>query len=129
MRDALNRTGRPILFSACEWGVDFPATWMQGVANSWRTTFDIQYSWECVVAHVDWTNIYADFAKPGAFNDMDILNVGNPHSACDFITRPLRHDCDSTTPTMNMTEWRSHYLWIVMKVRREACQLFCSEAS
>ena len=36
MRDALNATGRPILFSACEWAVDFPATWMGSVANSWR---------------------------------------------------------------------------------------------
>jgi hypothetical protein len=79
---------------------------MGSVANSWRTTFDIQYNWECVVAHVDWTNIYADFAKPGGFNDMDILVAGNANKPCDFITRPLRHDCDATTPTMNMTgEW------------------------
>src|ERR1700761_4153730 len=27
MRDALNATGRPILFSMCEWGVEDPATW------------------------------------------------------------------------------------------------------
>ena len=27
MRDALNATGRHILFSMCEWGVDDPATW------------------------------------------------------------------------------------------------------
>ena len=69
MRDALNATGRPILFSACEWAVDFPATWMGSVANSWRTTYDIQNHWECVVSHVDWTNVYADFARPGAFNE------------------------------------------------------------
>jgi hypothetical protein len=34
---------------------------------------------------------------------MDILVVGNANKPCDFITRPLRHDCESTTPTMNMT--------------------------
>ena len=76
---------------------------MGSVANSWRTTYDIQYDWECILAHVDWTNIYADFAKPGGFNDMDILVVGNANKPCDFITRPLRHDCDSMIPTMNMT--------------------------
>lgn len=75
MRDALNATGRPIVFSACEWAVDFPATWMGPVANSWRSTYDIQNKWECVVPHIDWTNVFADFATPGAFNDMDILET------------------------------------------------------
>jgi alpha-galactosidase len=70
MRDALNSTGRPIFFAACEWAVDFPATWMPPVSNTWRTTYDIQNYWECVVSHVDWTNIYADYAGPGHFNDM-----------------------------------------------------------
>ena len=42
-----------------------------------RTTYDIQDAWECVVSHVDWTNVYAEFAGPGGFNDMDILEVGN----------------------------------------------------
>lgn len=37
MRDALAATGRPILFSACEWGVQDPARWpASAVANSWR---------------------------------------------------------------------------------------------
>ena len=42
MRDALNATGRPIYFAACEWAVDFPSTWMRPVANSHRTTYDIR---------------------------------------------------------------------------------------
>ncbi len=29
MRDALNKTGRPILFSMCEWGVADPWLWAQ----------------------------------------------------------------------------------------------------
>ena len=28
----------------------------------------------------------------------------NAQKPCDFITR-LRKDCESTVPTMNMTEW------------------------
>ena len=40
-RDVLNATGRPIIFDACEWAVDFPSTWMGPVANSWRTTYDM----------------------------------------------------------------------------------------
>jgi alpha-galactosidase len=33
MRDALNATGRPIVFAGCEWAVDFPATWGAPVMN------------------------------------------------------------------------------------------------
>ena len=45
MRDALNKTGRPIFYSMCEWGVDNPATWASKVGNSWRTTGDIGDNW------------------------------------------------------------------------------------
>lgn len=34
MRDALNATGRPILFSMCEWGVEDPATWSVHQSNN-----------------------------------------------------------------------------------------------
>lgn len=71
MRDALNATGRPIYFAACEWAVDFPSTWMAPVANSWRTTYDIQNSWECVLPHVDWTLVFHEYAGPGHFLDME----------------------------------------------------------
>jgi hypothetical protein len=39
MRDALNATGRPILFSICEWGVQDPARWAPSVGNSWRMSY------------------------------------------------------------------------------------------
>lgn len=41
MRDALSATGRPILFSICEWGQSEPAKWAMPVGNIWRTTGDI----------------------------------------------------------------------------------------
>ena len=44
MRDALAATGRPILYSLCEWGVNQPWTWAPQVGNSWRTTGDINDS-------------------------------------------------------------------------------------
>ena len=108
MRDALNATGRPIVFSACEWAVDFPSTWMRPVANSWRTTYDIQNTWECVVPHVDWQNVFADFFGPGGFGDMDILEVGNGVLTPDegkahlslwmAMKSPVLIGCDLTTP-------------------------------
>lgn len=77
MRDALNATGREFVFMGCEWAVDFPATWAAPVMHSSRTTYDIQNLWECVVAHVDWGNTWADFAHPYFFNDLDILEAWN----------------------------------------------------
>jgi hypothetical protein len=38
MRDALNASGRPILYSLCQWGVMDPHLWAAPVGNSWRTT-------------------------------------------------------------------------------------------
>ena len=46
MRDALNKTGRPIFYSMCEGGQDNPATWASKVGNSWRTTGDISDNWD-----------------------------------------------------------------------------------
>ena len=41
MSDALNRTGRPILYGMCNWGEDGPWNWAQTMANSWRMSGDI----------------------------------------------------------------------------------------
>lgn len=48
MRDALNKTGRPIFYSLCEWGQEDPSSWAQTVGNSWRTTGDISANWGSV---------------------------------------------------------------------------------
>jgi len=45
MRDALAQTGRQIVYSICEWGVNEPWTWAPRWGNLWRTTGDISDSW------------------------------------------------------------------------------------
>jgi hypothetical protein len=40
-----------ILYS--EWGVDSPALWAPNVGNSWRTTKDIQDSWNSMLSNID----------------------------------------------------------------------------
>jgi alpha-galactosidase len=45
MRNALLATGRPMVFSICEWGTSKPATWASSVGNLWRTTGDIADAW------------------------------------------------------------------------------------
>lgn len=96
MRDALNKTGRPIFFSMCEWGVDDPATWAPKVGNSWRTTGDIGDNWNSMISRADQNDKWAKYAGPGGWNDPDMLEVGNGG--------------------MTTTEYETHFsLWCLMK--------------
>ena len=45
MRDALLKTGRPIVYSICSWGTDGVDQWGSTVGNLWRTTLDIKDYW------------------------------------------------------------------------------------
>jgi alpha-galactosidase len=77
MRDALAKTGRQIVYSICEWGVNTPWTWAPAVGNLWRTTGDISDNWASLKSIINQNlNLYP-FAKPGAWNDPDMLEIGN----------------------------------------------------
>ncbi|CAF1278050.1 unnamed protein product [Didymodactylos carnosus] len=69
MRDALNKTGRPIFYSMCEWGEFLPSLWAKKVGNSWRTTPDISDKWATMLLIIDANNLFAEFAGPGGWND------------------------------------------------------------
>src|SRR5262249_8127025 len=92
MRDALVRTGRPIVFSICEWGSNKPWLWAPMVGNLWRTTEDIHPCFDCLTerdtprgVRVQWGVMpimerqapYRSFAGPGHWNDPDMLEVGD----------------------------------------------------
>jgi alpha-galactosidase len=77
MRDALRATGRPVLFSMCEWGSNKPWTWARGVAHIWRTTGDIQDRWTSFTRLLDQQVGLEKYAGPGGWNDPDMLEVGN----------------------------------------------------
>uniref|UniRef100_A0A9I9D1U9 Alpha-galactosidase n=1 Tax=Cucumis melo TaxID=3656 RepID=A0A9I9D1U9_CUCME len=77
MTRALMKAGRPIFLSLCEWGDLHPALWGDKLGNSWRTTNDINDSWESMISRADLNEIYADYARPGGWNDPDMLEVGN----------------------------------------------------
>ncbi len=68
---------KPIIFSICEWGLNQPWKWGSEAGNLWRTTGDIQPKWLSVLAIYEFTvNLYKHSA-PGAWNDPDMLEVGN----------------------------------------------------
>ena len=83
MRDALAATGRPMVLSAASAGTGAPWTWGPGTANMWRTTFDISYSWERILANFDGNARHAGAARPGAWNDPDMLQTGQRGRAPD----------------------------------------------
>ncbi|CAE6495792.1 unnamed protein product [Rhizoctonia solani] len=76
MRDALNSTGRSIVYSVCEWGIQDPARW-EPTGNSWRMSNDIADGWDHVVRIINEVFPITGFTRPGAWNDLDMLEVGN----------------------------------------------------
>ncbi len=77
MRAALDSVQRDIIFSFCQYGMGDVWTWGATVGgNSWRTTGDINDSWESLSDIGFSQNVPAPFASPGHFNDPDMLVVG-----------------------------------------------------
>lgn len=87
MGQALIATGRPIIFSICEWGGRQPWEWgAQAFGHMWRTTGDIGDFWSGTPPSFYLSSIenigfeynrkVADYAGPGRWNDPDMLVVG-----------------------------------------------------
>ena len=96
MGDALKATGRPIVFSLCEWGQNKPWEWGKTVGgNLWRTTGDISDRWPSVMRLLDLQVGLEKYSGPNAWNDPDMLEVGNGR--------------------MTQTEYVSHFsLWALL---------------
>ncbi|CAL8467558.1 g7096 [Coccomyxa elongata] len=90
---ALNATGRPIVYS-CSWpaylpdpvqtGFQIPYEALRRHCNLWRNWVDIQSDWASLKSIiVFWAKAsllsegFTDVAGPGAFNDPDMLIIGN----------------------------------------------------
>ena len=76
-RDALAHSGRPIVFSICNWGVKTPWRWGPTTGNLWRTTGDINDTYDRMTLIGFGQNGLEKFAGPGHWNDPDMLEVGN----------------------------------------------------
>ena len=96
MRDALRSTGRPIVYSLCQYGNDAVWEWGPSVGgNLWRTTGDISDHYASM-ENIGFSQAgLARFAGPGHWNDPDMLEVGNGG--------------------MNTEEYRTHMsLWAIL---------------
>ncbi|MET7946391.1 ricin-type beta-trefoil lectin domain protein [Micromonospora sp. NPDC005324] len=107
MRDALAATGRPIVYSINSNSIHAktgPQRNWGDVANMWRTTEDITNAWDTGQSNgypmgiqniINVTVPLASYARPGGFNDPDMMEVGRGG--------------------MNDTEMRSHFaMWAIM---------------
>ena len=78
MGDALLKTGRPIVYSLCQYGRLDVWKWGPDVGgNLWRTTGDIRDTWDSMTNIGFRQNELAQYAKPGHWNDPDMLEIGN----------------------------------------------------
>lgn len=78
MGDALQATKRPIVYSLCQYGRLDVWKWGADVGgNLWRTTGDIGDNWNSMAKIGFGQNDLAPWAKPGHWNDPDMLEVGN----------------------------------------------------
>ena len=78
MGDALLASGRPIVYSLCQYGRLDVWKWGPDVGgNLWRTTGDIRDTWDSMTRIGFGQNELAQWARPGHWNDPDMLEIGN----------------------------------------------------
>lgn len=85
MRDALDNTGRQMVLSICEWGLNKPWEWGEGVGELWRVSEDIicqvegtaYWGGASIFKIIDIMSPLWPYAGPGHWNDADMLQVGN----------------------------------------------------
>jgi alpha-galactosidase len=95
MGNAIKATGRPIVFSLCQYGWDSVWEWAPQLGgNLWRTTGDIDAHWDRIYSIVSQQSGLEKYAGPGHWNDPDMLEVGNGE--------------------LSLAENRTHFSWWAM---------------
>ena len=78
MHQAILKTGRPMVYSLCQYGFDSVWQWAPEVGgNMWRTTDDINATFSQMSLIGRQQAGLSKYAGPGHWNDPDMLEVGN----------------------------------------------------
>lgn len=89
MREALDNSGRDIVYSLCQYGMGDVHTWGNRVgADLWRTTGDITDTWSSMAGIGFSQGNRSPYAGPSGWNDPDMLVVG--HLGWGPSVRPSR---------------------------------------
>jgi alpha-galactosidase len=96
MDEALRATGRPIVYSLCQYGLFEVWKWAPQVGgNLWRTTDDIKDNWKSMSDIGFSQDGLESYAGPGHWNDPDMMEVGNGE--------------------MSIEEYRTHMtIWVIL---------------
>ena len=102
--NAIRATGRDdVRFNICRWA--FPGTWAADIAESWRTTGDIRANWNSVRKIIRENLYLGAYQKPGHYNDMDMLEVGQ-------IKGQVKTWFGKSDPGLTPDEERTHFgMW------------------
>lgn len=105
IHEAMVNTGRDdIRLNICRW--NYPGTWVNDVATSWRISQDIRDEWPSVKDIIGQSLCLSAYAYDGHYNDMDMLEVGRSLTPDEDATHfgmwcimasPLLIGCDMTT--------------------------------
>lgn len=72
----IKETGKKELeWEVCSW--EFPGEWVTDIASHWRISQDIEPKFNSIVDIIDKNAELAEYAGPGHYNHMDMLQVGN----------------------------------------------------
>lgn len=110
MSKAVKNCGRPMVFSICNQGDGNYTNWAPSLGNLWRVGKDIDYlswiapfqttQWQGVIYELDLSMAHPEAARPGAWNDADMMLVGVNSGKLTLL---------------NSEETRSHFLlWCVI---------------
>ncbi|HUV03956.1 MAG TPA: NPCBM/NEW2 domain-containing protein [Armatimonadota bacterium] len=98
MREALDKCGRDIVYSVCQYGMGNAWEWAAEVGgNLWRTTGDINDTWFIMSLFGFRLDGFEKYAGPGHWNDPDMLVVGrlgggpNLHNTNLMRTEQITH--------------------------------------
>ena len=108
MGEALLKTGRPMVYSLCQYGSG--DVWKWGAktgGNLWRTTGDIGDRWDSMerigFAQID----ISPYTRTGHWNDPDMLEVGNGGMTADEYRTHMSLWCMLSAPLMAGNDLRS----------------------
>ncbi|MEP7049444.1 MAG: NPCBM/NEW2 domain-containing protein [Pseudomonadota bacterium] len=78
--NALSGASRPVVLS-----LTTPpfAEWMPRTAQLWRSSDNVQATWASLTTSIDIATKLAAYARPGSFNDPDMLQIGNGLTASE----------------------------------------------
>ena len=107
MGAALQASGRPIVYSLCQYGEAQVWRWGADVGgNLWRVSSDVYDTWESIHYIGFELGDLAGFARPGHWNDFDYLMVGQGNLSDDEYRTQMTQWCMHASPLITSVDPR-----------------------